>query len=172
MKARIETELGAFDIELALDDAPVTANYFREVIQSGAYSNASFFRIVCAENASLRVENPIEVIQGGLTETDTQPVAPIRHEPTSETGLTHKKWSVSTARHEAGETFGSFFVCMRDEPELDFAGKRHPDGLGFAVFGEVVSGFDTVEKIFARREDEEFLKNQVVINSGVILADK
>ena len=164
MKARFQTECGEFEVRLFLEEAPRTASYFREIISKGALDGSFFFRIVSAENASMRKENPIEVIQGGLREDDPQPVAPIAHEPTSETGLRHKKWTLSTARHGAGETFGSFFICMRDEPELDFGGKRHPDGLGFAVFGEVVSGFETVNSIFARQESEEFIQKQVVID--------
>lgn len=169
MKARFQTECGEFEIRLFLKEAPRTAGYFRDLISKGALDGSSVFRIVGAENASMRKENPIEVIQGGLREEDAQPVAPIAHEPTSQTGLSHKKWTLSTARHGAGETFGSFFICMRDEPELDYGGKRHPDGLGFAAFGEVVSGFETVDRIFERREAEEFLKNQIVINRCALL---
>ncbi len=163
MKARFQTECGEFEVRLFLKEAPRTAGYFRDLISKGALDGSTFFRIVGAENATLRKDNPIEVIQGGLHEDDAQPVAPIEHEPTSDTGLTHKKWTLSTARHNAGETFGSFFICMRDEPELDFGGKRHPDGLGFAVFGEVVSGFEAVNKIFARREADEYLEKQILI---------
>ena len=163
MHARFETEAGAFVIALDLEKAPVTAGYFKAIIESGAMNGASFFRIVGADNASMRVENPIEVVQGGLQETDRQPVPAVRHEPTSETGLRHKKWAVSTARHAPGETYGSFFICMRDEPGLDFGGKRHPDGLGFAVFGEVISGFDVVDTLFDRREGKEFMDRPIPI---------
>ncbi len=172
MRAKFQTECGAFEIRLALEEAPVTAGYFRDIIQAGAFNGASFFRIVGPDNASLRTDNPIEVVQGGLRETDPQPVAAIEHEPTSATGLRHKKWAASTARYDPGETYGSFFICMRDEPELDFGGARHPDGLGFAVFGEVVSGFETVEAIFGRRETEEFLKNPIDIESCVLVEEE
>ena len=58
---------------------------------------------------------------------------------------------------------------MRDEPALDFGGKRHPDGLGFAAFGAVVSGFETIDAIFARQEPEEFMKNEVRIRAASIV---
>ncbi len=169
MKARFQTECGEFEIRLFLKEAPRTAEYFRDLISKGALDGSYFFRIVCAANASMRKDNPIEVIQGGLREEDPQPVPPIAHEPTSQTGLTHKKWTLSAARHGAGETFGSFFVCMRDEPELDFGGKRHPDGLGFAAFGEVVSGFETLDTIFSRYEPEEFVKKQMLIEKCTLV---
>ena len=66
MRAKFETECGDFEISLALDAAPITAGYFRDLISSGAFNGASFFRIVSRKNASMRSEHPIEVIQGGL----------------------------------------------------------------------------------------------------------
>ncbi|MEM9013476.1 MAG: peptidylprolyl isomerase [Pseudomonadota bacterium] len=169
MHAVFETEIGAFTMALDTENAPVTAGYFEAIIQSGAMNGAVFFRIVGPENASLRADNPIEVVQGGLREADLQPVAAIRHEPTSETCLSHKKWAVSTARNAPGETYGSFFICMRDEPELDWGGKRHPDGLGFAVFGSVVDGFDVVDALFRRREGQEFMDEPILIVSAKLV---
>lgn len=171
MHATIETEVGAFTMALDVENAPVTAGYFETIIKSGAMNGASFFRIVGADNASMRVDTPIEVVQGGLQEADQQPVAAIRHEPTSETGLNHKKWAVSTARNAPGETYGSFFICMRDEPELDFGGKRHPDGMGFAVFGRVVKGFDVMHALFRRREAQEFMEQPIRIVSAKLVKD-
>ena len=134
MKAVFDTECGVFEVELALDRAPVTAGYFRDIIKAGAFDGAGFFRIVGEDNASLRADNPIQVVQGGLTDTDPQPVGPIRHEPTSESGLRHQKWALSTARNGPGETYGSFFICMRNEPALDFGGDAgaydHDAGAG------------------------------------------
>ncbi|MEX2088282.1 MAG: peptidylprolyl isomerase, partial [Bacteroidota bacterium] len=39
------------------------------------------------------------------------------------------------------------FICVNEQPELDFGGKRNPDGQGFAAFGRVVQGMDVVQKI-------------------------
>ena len=165
MKAKFETELGDFTIQLAMDEAPITAAYFRDIIKSGAFVGSSIFRIVGGDNAAIRADNPIEVVQGGLKDTDDQPVDPVCHEQTSETGHSQKQWSVSAARFGPGETYGSYFICMRDEPALDFGGKRHPDGQGFAVFGKVISGFEVVQAIFEKRESEEFLKSPLPIRT-------
>lgn len=159
-----ETECGAFSIRLALENAPITAGYFKALAAQGAFDGTSFFRVVAEDNASLRSHTPIEVVQGGLRETDPQPIPPIGHEPTTQTGLRHNKWAVSAARYGPGETYGSFFICMRHEPALDYGGARHPDGLGFAVFGEVVAGFETIKAVFERREPEEMLQDQIVIH--------
>ena len=82
----------------------------------------------------------IAVIQGGLRHEreDLPPV--IAHETTAMTGLRHLKGTVSLARFAPGAVYHSFFICLRDEPVLDFSGARHPDGQGFAAFGRVVAG--------------------------------
>lgn len=45
-----------------------------------------------------------------------------------------------TATHE-------FFICVTDQPELDFGGRRNPDGQGFAAFGRVTKGLEIVRRI-------------------------
>ena len=158
-----ETSLGQFVIELNHEAAPITSAYFLAHAESRAFDGASFFRIVAEDNASLRATVPIEVIQGGLREADPQNIAPIRHEPTRETGLRHKQWTVSAARFDPGRTYGSFFICMRDEPALDHGGARHPDGLGFAAFGKVSEGREIVTGLFQRREADEMLSRPIPI---------
>ena len=90
------------------------------------------------------------------------------HESTSDSGLTHKKWSVSAARFEAGFLYKNLFICMRDEPELDAAGLRNADGKGFAVFGEISAGFDVLEHIFSLAETDEILTTPIDIRAATI----
>jgi peptidyl-prolyl cis-trans isomerase A (cyclophilin A) len=51
------------------------------------------------------------------------------------------------ARSEANSATSSFFICIGDQPELDFGGRRNPDGQGFAAFGRVIQGMDVVRRI-------------------------
>jgi peptidyl-prolyl cis-trans isomerase A (cyclophilin A) len=51
------------------------------------------------------------------------------------------------ARDSADTATSDFFICINDQPSLDFGGKRNPDGQGFAAFGKVVSGMDVIRKI-------------------------
>lgn len=169
---QFETECGSFEIELNVKNAPLSSAYFRSLVEAGAFNGSSFFRITSEENASIRSENPIEILQGGLKDSDPQPLAPIAHESTAQTGLQHTAWTISLARFEPGRTYGSFFICMRDEPELDFNGRRHPDGQGFAAFGRVSSGRDTLRHIFERREEKEFLASPVTIDVARISRDQ
>ena len=51
------------------------------------------------------------------------------------------------ARGKPASATSSFFICINDQPSLDFEGKRNKDGQGFAAFGKVVEGMDVVRKI-------------------------
>ena len=73
----------------------------------------------------------------------------IDHETTEMTGLRHLDGTVSMARSKPGSATSSFFICIGPQPELDFGGRRNPDGQGFAAFGRVVGGMDVVRTIHA-----------------------
>ena len=162
----ISTELGDLTIELNYEKALQTAGYFAEETLKGTFDGGSIFRIVTEANAAMRQHSKIEVIQMGVNWPEEQANHDILHEPTSATGLKHKKWTVSAARFALHKNYPSFFICMRDEPVLDESGPRHPDGHGFAAFGELVDGLDVAEKIFSRAEPEEFMKNEIKILSA------
>ena len=168
-RVRIETELGDIEIELFERQAPASAGYFLADVRAGLYDGSSFFRIVTLSNQSAEKHRRIAVIQGGLRHEreDLAPVIP--HETTAMTGLQHLKGTVSLARFAPGAVYHSFFICLRDEPALDFGGARHPDGQGFAAFGRVVKGFEVVQRIYARAEAAEYLKNQIAIRGAIIM---
>ena len=69
----------------------------------------------------------IEVIQGGIY---TQPrfgeIKPIAHETTLQTGIKHRDGTISMARMGPGTASTEFFICIGNQPELDFDGKRNP----------------------------------------------
>ena len=68
-------------------------------------------------------------------------------ERTNVTGLLHKDGAISMARGTPDSATSGWFICINDQPSLDFGGQRNPDGQGFAAFGRVVSGMDVVRKI-------------------------
>ena len=63
------------------------------------------------------------------------------------TGLRHTDGVISMARGQADSATSGWFICINDQPSLDFGGARNPDGQGFAAFGRVVQGMDVVRKI-------------------------
>ncbi len=165
---RFSSDLGDVAIRMHNDRAPKTCRYFAQLACSGTFNPASVFRIV-SSSAIQRLQPgddcPINIVQIGPTQQFEGPRHTTVHEHTRQTGLSHHKWSVSAARFDLGELYGSFFICLKDEPELDFGGSRQPDGQGFAAFGEVVHGFDTLERVFARAEPLEMLTQQIPINN-------
>ncbi|MFX6040711.1 peptidylprolyl isomerase, partial [Acinetobacter baumannii] len=79
---------------------------------------------------------------------EAPPLRPaIAHETTKQTGLRHRDGTVSMARGAPGTATAEFFICLGDQPELDFGGRRNPDGQGFAAFGQVVQGMGVVRAL-------------------------
>jgi peptidyl-prolyl cis-trans isomerase A (cyclophilin A) len=143
----LETDLGKIEMEIDTQNAPVTSANFLDLVHHGFYDGGVFHRTVTPKN---QPDNKIkiEVIQGGpspkLSEKDRPP---IRLERTNGTGLRHKDGTISMARDGPDTAIGDFFICIGDQPELDFGGHRNPDGQGFAAFGHVTKGMDVVRKI-------------------------
>ncbi|HEV8391511.1 MAG TPA: peptidylprolyl isomerase [Dongiaceae bacterium] len=167
-RVRIETALGDIEVEVFEAQAPASAGYFLADVRAGRCDGSSFFRIVTLSNQSVEKHRRIAVIQGGLRH-EREDLAPvIAHETTAMTGLKHLKETVSLARFAPGAVYHSFFICLRDEPVLDFGGARHPDGQGFAAFGRVAEGFGVVQSIYARAEQAEYLKNEIAIRRAAV----
>jgi peptidyl-prolyl cis-trans isomerase A (cyclophilin A) len=162
----IETDLGP--IELAIDTAraPVTAANFLKYVDAGLYDGGRFHRAVRQDN-QVRSDVKIEVIQGGRAPESVKQqrgFGPIPLERTSITGLRHMDGAISMARGNTPDSASSdFFICIGDQPSLDFGGARSADGHGFAAFGRVVKGMDVVRRIQALPAPKERLETPVRI---------
>jgi len=141
----IATEVGDIKFEVYPDKAPITVANFKKYVDLKAFDMADFFRVVRMDNQPNN-EVKIEVIQGNFTDS-TNILPSIPHETNDKTGILHKDGTVSMARLDPGTASLSFFICINDQPELDFGGKRNADGTGFAAFGQVTEGMDVVRKI-------------------------
>ena len=64
-----------------------------------------------------------------------------------------------------GTATAEFFICIGDQPELDFGGRRNPDGQGFAAFGQVVAGMDVVKAIFGKAEAQQFIQKPIAVRT-------
>ena len=160
---RISTEIGEIEIEIFEKEAPFTATNFLEYIKKGMFKNALFYRVVNMENQPDN-DIKIEVIQGGFGWSDSVPgLGPIKHETTDITGIKHLDGTLSMARDKPGSASSEFFICINNQPELDFGGKRNPDGQGFAAFGIVIKGMDVVKKIQKLDNTNQMLDNPVII---------
>jgi len=159
----ITTSLGEITVELFDHKAPATVANFLAYVSSDSYTNSSFFRTCTPENEAER-DIKIEVIQGGNVSKEHQR-SPIKIETTEMTGVFHKNGAISMARGAPDSATSSFFICINDQPELDYKGKRNPDGQGFAAFGMVIKGMDIVLKIQEQKEKNQYLIDPIVIHS-------
>jgi len=147
VRVRVQTSLGDIVLELDPAKAPGTTANFLKYVDGGHYDGGTFHRTVKMDN---QPESPvkIEVIQAGVAESKAKagfPAIPL--ERTTVTGLKHVDGAVSMARGTPDSATSGWFICINDQPSLDFGGARNPDGQGFAAFGKVVSGMDVVRKI-------------------------
>jgi peptidyl-prolyl cis-trans isomerase A (cyclophilin A) len=146
----VETELGTIEVQLEPARAPITVANFLRYVDGGLYDGGRFHRAVTMEN-QVRSDVKIEVIQAGRSpdsEKKQKGFGPIALERTSVTGLRHRDGAISMARGNAADSASAdFFICIGDQPSLDFGGARNPDGQGFAAFGRVVKGMEVVRQI-------------------------
>ena len=163
VRVSIQTEKGEIRLELYADKAPATVANFLRYVDGKFYDGGRFHRTVKPDNQpDNRVK--IEVIQAGINpKRAADEFRPIKLERTRDTGLRHKDGTISMARDGPDTATSDFFICIGDQPDLDFGGKRNPDGQGFAAFGRVVKGMDVVKKIHAAKADGQTLTPAVRI---------
>ena len=168
----LSTEMGKIVLSVDTINAPLTGKNFLNHVENGTFQTAVFYRVVRMDNQPQN-DLKIEVIQGGLyADEEIEMHSPIGHENTKETGLKHLNGTISMARMEPGTASTEFFICIGNQPELDFGGTRNPDGQGFAAFGKVVEGMDAVKKIQQLPDENQYLAEPVKIISASIISNK
>ena len=132
----LETSLGAITIQLKQDKAPITVENFVKYVNEKHYDGTIFHRVI-----------PDFMVQGGgmdasMTEKATRP--PIRNE--AKNGLRNLRGTIAMARTNAPDSAkAQFFINVKNNAALDYG----VGGAGYAVFGEVTSGMDVVDRIVA-----------------------
>jgi peptidyl-prolyl cis-trans isomerase A (cyclophilin A) len=159
----IKTSLGDVRVELYPEKAPATVANFLKYVDNDLYDETNFYRVCNAENERDR-KIKIQVIQGGDV-PESKAFEPVKLETTLQTGIRHRDGILSMARDTPNSATSSFFICIDDQSELDFAGKRNPDGQGFAAFGKVAKGMKIVRKIQVQKDKDQYLVNPVKIIS-------
>ena len=134
-KVKLTTSMGPIVIQLDKAKAPISSANFAQYVQSGHYNGTIFHRVI-----------PNFMIQGGgftsgMTQKETR--GPIKNEASN--GLKNENFTVAMARtNDPNSATSQFFINVKDNGFLNFAGDSNP---GYAVFGKVVEGKDTVDKI-------------------------
>ena len=133
----METSMGSFKIEVFDKEAPLSAENFRDYVRQGFYDNLIFHRVI-----------PRFMVQGGGFSPDykrkmTQ--APIMNE--ADNGLSNTRGSIAMARtNDPHSATAQFFINVKNNTNLDHTDKT-PRGWGYTVFGRVIKGMNTIDKI-------------------------
>jgi peptidyl-prolyl cis-trans isomerase A (cyclophilin A) len=119
----VRTELGDIVLEVDAKRAPSTAANFLRYVDAGHYDGGTFHRTVKMDN---QPDSPvkIEVIQAGVSAERTRdgfPAIPL--ERTSVTGRRHTDGTISMARGQPDSATSGWFICINDQPSLDFGRK-------------------------------------------------
>jgi cyclophilin family peptidyl-prolyl cis-trans isomerase len=136
-RVEMRTSLGTMKIELYPDKAPKTVENFLQYAREGFYDGTVFHRVISGF-----------MIQGGgftpdMSEKETR--APIENEASN--GLKNVRGSLAMARTGDPHSASSqFFINTVDNPFLDFTAET-VQGYGYAVFGQVVEGLETLDAI-------------------------
>jgi peptidyl-prolyl cis-trans isomerase A (cyclophilin A) len=140
-RVAIDTAEGRFVLELETKKAPVTAANFLRYVDQKRLDGTIVYRVS-------HVATRFGFIQFGANGDPKRSLPPIRHEPTTLTGVKHLDGTISTARLAPGTARGEFTIMLGDQPALDADPAKPGDNLGFAAFGRVVEGMDVVLRIF------------------------
>jgi peptidyl-prolyl cis-trans isomerase A (cyclophilin A) len=142
-----ETDLGNITVEVDVAHAPITGANFLKYVDGKFYDGGIINRAVRPDN-TIRHDVEVQVIQFQSNPArEGEMFPPIPMERTSVTGLRNVNGALSMARNGPDTAQASFSIVIGDQPEMDFGGKRNPDGQGFAVFGRMVDGWNVVKKI-------------------------
>ena len=147
-----ETEKGAIEIAVDTEHAPRHRRQLPQVCRWRSSTTAATINRAVRPDNTVRHDVEIQVIQFQIDRARRrEQFPPIPLERTSVTGLKHFDGAVSMARTGPDTATASFSIVIGDQPEMDFGGRRNPDGQGFAVFGRVVEGWTSSRRSRRRR---------------------
>jgi peptidyl-prolyl cis-trans isomerase A (cyclophilin A) len=111
-------------------------------VDDGRFDGTTFYR------ASRRKAAPgFRLRPGGISTDARRILPPFPHEPTTRTGIRTSTRPISMARGaKTGSAGGNFFITAGATPAMDARG----DYPGYAAFGRVIAGMDTVRRILGK----------------------
>ena len=140
-QVEFDTTAGKIRVELYPDAAPATVVNFLDYVKAKHFDGTQFHRVI-----------PGFMIQGGGFTADFQQKPtkkPVVNEAelSSKAGLLNVPGTISMARtSDPNSATAQFFINVNDNKSLNFR-SADPAGIGYTVFGKVVSGMDVVDKI-------------------------
>lgn len=132
----ISTSLGDMEVKLQADKAPISVANFLTYSDAGFFNGTIFHRVI--QNFMIQGGGFDEKMQEKITR------APIQNEAAN--GLLNKRGTLAMARtQQINSATAQFFINLQDNTFLNHGARD----FGYAVFGEVISGMDVVDKIAA-----------------------
>jgi len=134
---QVETTEGNFTLELDQQRTPNTCQNFLNYVNSGFYENTLFHRVI----------NGFMIQCGGFDADMMQKTTqdPIQNE--ADLGAQNKRGTIAMARtSDPHSATSQFFINLKDNHFLDFKSKDQ-NGWGYCVFGRVISGMETIDRI-------------------------
>ena len=136
---KFTTNLGSFTLELNAAKAPKTVENFLQYVRDGHYTGTVFHRVI--NNFMVQGGG----FQFGMKQKPTR--APVENEANN--GLKNDNYTVAMARTSDPQSASAqFFINVKNNDFLNFSSPTS-QGWGYAVFGKVVEGMDTVDKMKA-----------------------
>lgn len=164
VRVRIVTSEGPIVVALDPRRAPLTTANFLAYVDDGRLDGTRFYR------ASRRRAAPrFGFVQGGIDTDARRALDPVALEPTTRTGIRHLDATISMARNSReGSATGNFFITVGAIPDMDARG----DYAGYAAFGRVVAGMDTVRRILAKPTGggSDAMKGQMILDPVRLIA--
>ncbi len=140
-RVALTTSAGVITVEVDNVRAPISGGNFLRYVDQKRLDGAPFYRVV-------KVQDHFGFVQFGVNGAPAKVLPPIKHEPTTVTGIKHTDFTLSTPRRAPGTARGDFTILLGDQPSFDADPTKPGDNLGFAAFAHVVDGKDVVLKIF------------------------
>lgn len=139
-RVALETSEGRIVVEVDTVHAPITAANFPHYVDAKKLDGVKFYRIV-------HLADDYGIVQFGQQGNVARSFAPIKHEPTTLTGLKNDNGAISMARNAPGTARGEFILCIGNQTSLDADPSAPGDNQGFPAFGHVVEGMEVVTRI-------------------------
>ncbi len=158
IRVRFDTSAGPIVVALDAKRTPATTRNFLAYVDDGRFDGTVFYR------AARRKSDPaLGFVQGGIRTDARRILPPFPHERTDRTGVKHVDGAISMARRpEPNSAGGNFVLLLGAMPSMDAKGSFD----GYAAFGRIVGGRETVKRILARATGGgmDAMKGQMILD--------
>lgn len=160
VRVALDTAEGRIVLELEKQRAPITTANFLRYVDQKRLDGIGFYR-------TAKGGPGFGFVQFGVQNAPKRVLPPIKHEPTTLTGVKHLSGTISIARYAPGTAAGDFTIMVGDQPSLDANPAAAGDNQGYAAFGHVVEGMDVVSKLLdaptSPTAGEGVMKGQMIV---------